>query len=33
MQEENPVNSINFNNESINIREEIEKYLYHWKWF
>ncbi len=33
MQEENPISSINFNNESINIREEIEKYLYHWKWF
>ena len=33
MQEENPLNSINFNNDPINLREEIEKYAYHWKWF
>ena len=33
MQEENPLNSINFNDASINLREEIEKYMYHWKWF
>jgi len=33
MQQENPLNTVNFNDESINIREEIEKYAYHWKWF
>ncbi len=33
MQNENQLNPMNFDNESINIREEIEKYAYHWKWF
>jgi len=33
MQQENPLNTVNFSDESINIREEIEKYAYHWKWF
>jgi len=33
MQQENPLNPVNFNDESINLREEIEKYVYHWKWF
>ena len=33
MQEKQPIAPINFNEGSINIREEIEKYLYYWKWF
>lgn len=33
MQNENQLNYVNFNDESINLREEIEKYVYHWKWF
>ncbi len=33
MQNEQPLNTIQFTDDSINIREEIEKYLYHWKWF
>ena len=33
MQSENQLNPINFNDQSINLREEIEKYVYHWKWF
>ena len=33
MQDNEQLNSINFNEETINIREEVEKYAYHWKWF
>lgn len=33
MQSENSMNSINFNEDTINIREEIEKYVIYWKWF
>lgn len=33
MQNDNQLNNLNFNEESINLREEIEKYAYHWKWF
>ena len=33
MQPENQLNPINFNDQSLNLREEIEKYAYHWKWF
>lgn len=32
MQQENPQNSINFNEGTINLREELEKYLFYWKW-
>ena len=33
MQEDNQFNSVNFSNDTINVREELEKYAYHWKWF
>lgn len=35
MQVHKDSNSLNFDEstETINIREEIEKYIYHWKWF
>jgi len=32
MQPENQPNSINFNEGSINLREELEKYVFYWKW-
>ena len=33
MQQENPLNYIFQEEEPINIREQLEKYLFHWKWF
>lgn len=33
MQENNQFNPINDNDESINLREQLEHYLFHWKWF
>ena len=33
MQNEDQLNSIDINNETYTLREEIEKYVYHWKWF
>ena len=33
MQENKKFNPVNFNEDTLNIREEIEKYFYHWKWF
>ena len=33
MQEENTPQNLNFDSESINLRQEIEKYAYYWKWF
>ena len=33
MQENKQYSPINFNEDTLNIREEIEKYVYHWKWF
>jgi len=33
MQENNQLQQINFNDESINLRQELEKYAYYWKWF
>ena len=33
MQENNQFNSIDDNDESINLREQLENYLFHWKWF
>lgn len=33
MQENQRNSPVNFNEGTINIREEIEKYVYHWKWF
>lgn len=33
MQENNQFNPINDNDESINLREQLENYLFHWKWF
>ena len=33
MQHDNQLDQVNFTNESINLREEIEKYVFHWKWF
>lgn len=29
----NEFNEVDFNDDTINIREELEKYAYHWKWF
>ena len=33
MQENDQLTPINFNSDNLNIREEIEKYVFHWKWF
>jgi capsular exopolysaccharide synthesis family protein len=33
MQENNHFNPINDNDESFNLREQLENYLFHWKWF
>ena len=33
MQENQQLKPINFKEGTINVREEIEKYAYHWKWF
>ena len=33
MQENDPLTTIYFNSDNLNIREEIEKYVFHWKWF
>jgi len=33
MQENNQFNTINDNDESFNLREQLENYLFHWKWF
>jgi tyrosine-protein kinase Etk/Wzc len=33
MQNENPLNNMFLEEESVNYREKIEKYGYHWKWF
>ncbi|MHB1147653.1 MAG: GumC family protein [Lutibacter sp.] len=33
MQEYNQFNPINDNDESLNLREQLENYLFHWKWF
>ncbi|HEY9169459.1 MAG TPA: polysaccharide biosynthesis tyrosine autokinase [Lutibacter sp.] len=33
MQENNQYNPISDNDESINLREQLENYLFHWKWF
>ena len=33
MEEEKNVSPISFEENSINLREELEKYLYYWKWF
>ncbi|NEW80145.1 MAG: polysaccharide biosynthesis tyrosine autokinase [Gelidibacter sp.] len=33
MQDNNQFNPINDNDESINLREQLENYLFHWKWF
>ena len=33
MQENNQFNPINNNDDSINLREQLENYLFHWKWF
>ena len=33
MQENNQFNPINDNDESLNLREQLENYLFHWKWF
>lgn len=33
MQENNQFNPINDNDESFNLREQLENYLFHWKWF
>ena len=33
MQEKSPLDFIYIDEETINFREEIEKYIFHWKWF
>ncbi|MDP2067913.1 MAG: polysaccharide biosynthesis tyrosine autokinase [Lutibacter sp.] len=33
MQDNNQFNPINDNDESFNLREQLENYLFHWKWF
>ena len=33
MQEENKLQNIQFTDETINLRQELEKYAYYWKWF
>lgn len=33
MQEDNQFNPVNDTNDTINVRVELEKYAYHWKWF
>ena len=33
MEDNKQLNTINFNEDTINIREEVEKYAFHWKWF
>ena len=33
MEEEKKISPISFEESSINLREELEKYVYYWKWF
>lgn len=33
MEQENKNTMVNFTDDTINLREEIEKYVFHWKWF
>ncbi|MDV7187780.1 polysaccharide biosynthesis tyrosine autokinase [Lutibacter sp. TH_r2] len=32
-QHEQPINTVNLNDDTVNIRQELEKYAYYWKWF